>query len=83
MTCLHSECGTNPQYGKENYERDQPRGRRTVARIGDRPDNHQKEERAEELQRRQGQMKSSDNKRYLFVALTSSKKQFAEDMYGA
>lgn len=51
MTCLHSECGTNSQNDKENYERDQSGGRRAVARVRDRPDNYQEEERAEELQR--------------------------------
>lgn len=61
MTCLHSECGTNSQYGEENYEWDQPRGWGTVAWIRDRPDDNQKEERCEELQREKRTDEDSDN----------------------
>ena len=66
VTCLHPERGTNSQYGKENNERNQPRRWRAVARIRDRPDNHQKEERGEELQREHRTDEDSGDRRHHF-----------------
>ena len=51
LTCLHSKCGTNSQDEEEDNEREQTGGRGAIARVCYRPNDDQKEKRAQELQR--------------------------------